>query len=51
MKCTNPIFIKNVGARFTIIGNKCFEGVYVPCGQCIACRLNYAKMWSIRMMD
>ena len=23
----------------------------VPCGQCIACRLNYGKLWSIRMME
>ena len=25
--------------------------VYAPCGQCIACRLNYGKLWSIRMME
>lgn len=32
-------------------GYHVFEGYIVPCGQCIACRLNYAKFWSIRMMQ
>ena len=35
MRCTNPISVKN--------------GI-VPCGQCMACRLNYGKEWSIRIM-
>lgn len=32
-------------------GYHVFDGYIVPCGQCIACRLNYAKFWSIRMMQ
>lgn len=33
MQCTSPILI---------------EGVRVPCGQCLACRLNYSRMWAVR---
>lgn len=57
MKCTSPIFLKNNSfGHFTLrkdtSGNiHSLDGYFVPCGQCIACRLNYAKMWSIRMMD
>lgn len=41
MKCLCPLPMRNrVG-----------EVVRVPCGQCIACRLNYGKLWSIRMME
>lgn len=37
MRCRKPIMLQTVGL--------------VPCGQCIACRLNYARQWSIRLMD
>ena len=41
MKCLCPFPMRNrVG-----------EVVRVPCGQCIACRLNYGMYWSIRMME
>lgn len=40
MKCLSPIALKGPAEYF-----------YVPCGQCIACRLNYSKLWSIRMME
>ena len=41
MKCLCPLPMRNrVG-----------DIVRVPCGQCIACRLNYGKLWSIRMME
>lgn len=41
MKCLCPLPMRNrVG-----------DVVRVPCGQCIACRLNYGKLWSIRMME
>lgn len=57
MKCTSPIFIRDKKSPyFTTFsrqdGSKfCLDGHYVPCGQCIACRLNYGKFWSIRLMD
>ena len=38
-------------AHMILIRNKKGYVDYVPCGQCIACRLNYGKMWSIRMME
>lgn len=36
MRCTSPLKLRN--------------GDEVPCGQCMACRLNYGKEWSIRIM-
>ena len=38
MKCTSPF-------------KKVIDGVIreLPCGQCMACRLNHARMWSIRI--
>ena len=48
MKCLSPIALP-------LFKGKMYNGImnhfYVPCGQCIACRLNYAKFWSIRMMQ
>lgn len=57
MQCTSPIFLRDKNKPFiTRIGehdgpNGAIFGHYVPCGQCIACRLNYGKFWSIRLMD
>lgn len=41
MKCLCPIQIEKKSGLI----------VYVACGQCMACRLNYGKLWSIRMME
>lgn len=41
MKCLHPILIK--GKRDQILK--------VRCGQCIACRLNRAQEWTMRLMD
>lgn len=40
MQCVKPIMVK------------CLDGLHriVPCGQCIACRLNRVRDWSIRLM-
>lgn len=65
MQCTSPIFLssRNKGGKnrfkdfhavvYTRSDGSHYheEGCYVPCGQCIACRLNYGKFWSIRLMD
>lgn len=40
MQCIKPILIKNVNGEHYI----------VPCGQCIACRLNKVRDWTIRLM-
>lgn len=42
MKCTHPVRISDKETAGSMM---------VPCGHCIACRLNYASMWSIRMMN
>lgn len=41
MQCTNPFRVVKKNGLV----------VYAPCGQCMACRLNYGKLWSIRMME
>lgn len=65
MQCTSPIFLsylkKDGKKRFNDFKAVVYtrpdgshyheEGCFVPCGQCIACRLNYGKFWSIRLMD
>lgn len=40
MRCSHP-FKKNVNGVV----------LELPCGQCMACRLNYGKDWSVRIMD
>ena len=40
MICSAPLLLKN----------KYGELVKTPCGQCMSCRLNNARMWSIRIM-
>ena len=52
MKCLSPIFIRAGSSVVCKDGNNVLrDGQYVPCGQCMACRLNYAKFWSLRMME
>lgn len=56
MKCLHPIKVNPGKGKFTVYrksdGSRYFmEHCIVPCGQCIACRLNYGKFWSIRMME
>ena len=38
MICTSPISIKGDNGY-----------MFVPCGQCIACRINHAKEWATRI--
>ena len=56
MKCLCPITLNPCKGKITIFkrsdGSKFgTENLIVPCGQCIACRLNYGKFWSMRMME
>lgn len=39
MRCLSPILVRNKQGQL----------VSAPCGQCIHCRLNYARQWSIRI--
>lgn len=41
MKCASPVFIQDPATGGIL---------HVPCGRCIRCRINRAKMWSIRIM-
>lgn len=41
MKCVKPV---------RVVDKSTAGGMSVPCGRCIACRLNYSSMWSLRMM-
>lgn len=50
MKCLSPIRIQ-LGSGVSVFKEGQVRGYTVPCGQCISCRLNYAKFWSIRMMQ
>lgn len=43
MKCLN-------GGIYVRSGGPIDHPILVPCGQCIACRLNKARQWSIRCM-
>lgn len=38
VQCTNPIFLKK-------------QGLYVPCGHCVSCRIAYTREWSVRLMN
>lgn len=56
MKCLCPITVNPGKGKFTVFkssdgSRRAAELCIVPCGQCIACRLNYGKFWSIRMME
>nr|AVQ10235.1 replication protein VP4 [Gokushovirinae environmental samples] len=44
--------IKILGAakRFTQKGDRYFDYVEIPCGQCIGCKLKKSKEWAIRIM-
>lgn len=49
MQCTSPIFCQ----PRTVRGGQTATGrmMSLPCGRCMACRLNKARMWSIRIMN
>lgn len=41
MICSHPITIKNTRGEY----------IDVPCGQCLACRLNFSRDWATRIMS
>ena len=43
LPCLSPVDIKD--PRFSYK-----KYILVNCGKCVNCKLNYAKMWSIRIM-
>lgn len=49
MQCVNPIkVVKNIVNYAGIVTG--VNTLEVPCGRCIACRLNYANSWSTRIV-
>lgn len=46
MQCTKPIRIKHGSWKSAIHQT---EGLLVPCGKCLACRMQKRKEWSLRM--
>lgn len=47
MQCTRPIRLKQ-GKSYAAI--KHTDGLLVPCGKCMACRIQKRKEWSLRML-
>ena len=43
LPCLSPVDIKDPRYSYK-------KYMLVPCGKCVNCKLNYAKMWSIRIM-
>ncbi len=60
MQCYYPLqawysMKKNMNGKYTVYFEKCsdcnpFRPVKIPCGQCIGCRLERARQWSLRCM-
>ena len=51
MPCYNPLLAYRENGK--IIFNKPFpfaKGFNLPCGQCIGCKLSYARQWAIRCL-
>ena len=48
MQCTNPIRIQ-VSKKNSFV-NKYPDGLQVPCGKCLACRIQKRKEWQTRML-
>ena len=43
LACLSPVDVKDPRYSYK-------KYMLVPCGKCVNCKLNYAKMWSIRIM-
>lgn len=49
MQCTNPVIIKNPKYDFGRTDQP--EGLLVPCGKCMACRIARTREWTVRMIN
>lgn len=54
MQCYHPLgAFQPVGGGKLLFGDHCPVGgrkLFVPCGQCIGCRLEYSRQWAVRCM-
>ena len=49
MQCTNPSIIRNPKYDFGRTDQP--QGLLVPCGKCMACRIAKTREWTVRMMN
>ena len=49
MQCLHPIVIRNPHADTGLLAGE-FSHLEVPCGRCIACRINKTRDWQTRML-
>lgn len=48
MKCTRPTLIKKT---VSWLPPEKYPLIYVPCGKCLACRVNRTRQWTKRLLD
>lgn len=49
MQCTNPVRIQ-VKNKFGRVSSDYPDGLDVPCGKCLGCRIKIRKEWALRML-
>ena len=53
MQCTSPVRLmpkRNQFGRWTLNPSEYPDGLLVPCGKCLACRISKRREWSVRML-
>lgn len=53
MTCTNPVTLlpkRNKFGRYNIDPGKYPQGLSVPCGRCVSCRIKRTQEWTLRML-
>ncbi len=50
MPCTRPLNAYRVNGKVFFTPSHGAEFIQLPCGQCVACRLNHSRQWATRMV-
>ena len=53
VQCTNPVRLlprRNQFGRYNLHPDQYPDGLLVPCGRCLACRISKRREWSLRML-